>query len=208
MSDDNHEPPGVLNSKQQDVYRICSEYFSYESRQRQNCLRAVEHSVAVSLLLIHGAPGTGKYFLVSHVVQRALSLAIRTNACAYTGSASVNFEGGQTLFTLLGIPMTAPSSNISLSNLSQNSITSLRVAFRYGRTDQSAILFIYEVSLLTSIMISMIDKSLKEIFDSLEIFGGIAVIMLGDFQQLDPVKGKSLPSSIVEHLVNRAHADR
>ena len=59
MSDDNHEPPGVLNSKQHDVYRICSEYVSYESRQRQNCLRAVEHSVAVPLLLIHGAPGTG-----------------------------------------------------------------------------------------------------------------------------------------------------
>ena len=69
MSDDNHEPPGVLNSKQQDVYRICSEYLSYESRQRQNCLRAVDHSVAVPLLLRHGAPGTGKSFLVSHVEQ-------------------------------------------------------------------------------------------------------------------------------------------
>jgi SpoVK/Ycf46/Vps4 family AAA+-type ATPase len=83
MSDDYHEPPGVLNSKQQDVYRICSEYLSYESRRRNNSLRAVDHSVAVPLLLIHGAPGTGKSFLVSHVVQRAHTLAIGTNACAY-----------------------------------------------------------------------------------------------------------------------------
>ncbi len=45
MSDDNHEPPGVLNFKQQDVYHICSEYLSYESRQRQNCLRAVEQKL-------------------------------------------------------------------------------------------------------------------------------------------------------------------
>jgi hypothetical protein len=145
---------------------------------------------------------------VSHFVQRAHSLAIGTNACAYTGSAAINLQGGQTLFTLLGIPMTAPASNISLSHLSQNSITSLWVAFRYGRPDLSAMLFIDEVSLLTSIMISMIDKRLKEIFDSSEIFGGIAVILLGDFQQLDPVKGKSLPSSIVEHLVQHAHAYR
>ncbi len=99
----------------------------------------------MSLLLIHGAPGTGKYFLVSHVLQRAHNLAIGTNACAYTGSSAINLEGGQTLFTLLGIPMTAPASNISLSNLSQNSITSLWDAFRYGRPDQSTMLFIDEV---------------------------------------------------------------
>jgi hypothetical protein len=51
----------------------------------------------------------------------------------YTGSAAINLEveGGQTLFMLLGIPMKAPASNISLTNLSQNSITSLQVAFRY-----------------------------------------------------------------------------
>ena len=104
--------------------------------------------------------------------------------------------------------MTAPATNISLTNLSRNSITKLQVAFRYGRPDQSAMIVIDEVSLLTSIMISMIDKRLKEIFDSSELFGGIAVILLGDFQQLDPVKGKSLPSSIVEYLVHHAHADR
>ncbi len=70
-------------------------------------------------------------------------------------------------------------------------------------------LFIGEVSLLTSIFISMIDKRLKEIFDSREMFGGIAIILLlGEFQQLDRVKGKSLPSSIVEHLVHHAHPDR
>ena len=40
------------------------------------------------------------------------------------------------------------------------------------------------------------------------MFGGIAVILLGDFQKLDPGKGKSLPSSIVEHLVHYSHADR
>ena len=66
----------------------------------------------MTLLLTHGAPGTGKLFLVSHIVQRAHSLDIGTNACAYTGSAAINLQGGQTLFTLLGIPMTAPASNI------------------------------------------------------------------------------------------------
>ena len=38
IPNDNHEPPGELNSTQQHVYQICSEYLSYESRRRQNML--------------------------------------------------------------------------------------------------------------------------------------------------------------------------
>ena len=55
--------------------------------------------------------------------------------------------------------------------------------------------------MVTSILFSMIDKRLKEIFNCSDLFGGIAVILLGDFQQMDPVTGISLPTSIVDHLV-------
>jgi len=42
----------------------------------------------------------------------------------------------------------------------------------------------------------MIDKRLKEIFNNNIVFGGMAMILLGDFQQLDPVAGKSLSDSV------------
>jgi len=57
-------------------------------------------------------------------------------------------------------------------------------------------LFIDEISLVNPILLSMIDKRLKEIFNNNIVFGGMAMILLGDFQQLDPVAGKSLSDSV------------
>ncbi len=128
------------------MYRIFSEYVTYESRKRQNLLRPFEQSVAAPLLLIHGGPGTGKSFIVAALqATRAHTLGIGTNACAYTGSAATVIEGGQTILSLFGVPMTAPAVNFSLSHLSQSSISSLCLTFRDGRSDQTSVLFIYEV---------------------------------------------------------------
>ena len=106
-----HEPPDVLNHTQKIVYCHLSEYVTYESRKIQNLLLPFEHSVAPPLLLIHGGPGTGKSFIVSHLQARAHTLGIATNACAYTDTAATILEGGQTIQSLLGIPMTAPALN-------------------------------------------------------------------------------------------------
>ncbi len=206
LTQDSHAPPDVLNHTQQLVYRICSEYLSYVARQRHNLLRPFEHSVAVPLLLIHGAPGTGKSFVVQYVQERALGFGIATNATSFTGSAAINLEGGQTINTLFSIGMTAHSRNVALSHLLHNSIAKLRITFRFGRSDQTTLLFVDEVSLVTSILLSMIEKRLKEIFDCSELFGGISVILLGDFQQLPPTAGQSLHASTVDHLVYDQHA--
>jgi hypothetical protein len=40
--------------------------------------------------------------------------------------------------------------------------------FRYNQTNQVAVIFIDEVSLVTSILLSMIDKHLRKILDSSE----------------------------------------
>ena len=162
---------------------------TYESRKRQKLLQTFEQSVAAPLLLIHGGPGTGKSFIVTSLQTRAHSLGIATNACAYTGSAAAVLEGGQTILSLSGVPMTAPAVIFSLSNLSHNSIASLRLSFRYGRSDQNSVLFIDEVSMVTSILLSMINKRLQEMLNCNDIFGGIVVILLGDFQQMDPITG-------------------
>ena len=102
---------------------------------------------------------------------------------------------------MLGIPIRAPALNIQLSLLSHNSIASLCLTFRYGRSDQTAVLLVDEVSLVTSILLSMMNKQLEEMFDCSELFGGLSVILLGNFQQMNPVTRSTLPASVVEQQV-------
>jgi hypothetical protein len=87
-------------------------------------------------------------------------------------------------------------------------LTRLGVAFQYNCPDQVAVIFIDEVFLVTSILLSMIDKHLKEILDSMTTDGGISMILLGDFKQLDPVSGVSLTKPVVDHLVYNQHPEK
>jgi hypothetical protein len=196
-----HVPPTGLNHQQQVVYHICSEYFSYESRRSASLLGGFEQSVAPPILLIHGALGTGKSYCVNAISDWIHELGLGDMTRVYTDSAASNLGGGQTILSMLGIEMTRPGINEHLSCLSAVAITRLRVAFQYNRPDQVAVIFIDEILLVTSILLSMIDKHLREILDSRAAYGGVSMILLGDFQQLDPVSGVPLTKSVVDHLV-------
>ena len=142
---EHHVPPAGLNHQQQLTYRICSEYFSYESRRRAGRLGGFELSVGPPILLIHGGPGTGKSFLVSAISDRAHELGLGDMSCAYTGAAASNLGGGQTILSMLGIDMTRPGINEHLPRLSPNALARLCVAFQYDRPDQVAVIFLDEV---------------------------------------------------------------
>jgi Cdc6-like AAA superfamily ATPase len=64
-----HVPPEDLNEKQLDAYLRCNEYLQSQARQCQG--RTVISDVFPPIILIHGAPGTGKSFIVEKVVRRA-----------------------------------------------------------------------------------------------------------------------------------------
>ncbi len=122
-------------------------------------------------------------------------------SCAYTGAAASNLGGGQTILSMLGIDMTRPGINEHLPRLSPKALARLRVAFQYDRPDQVAVIFLDEVSLVTTILLCLIDKRLKEILDSSATWGGVSMIFLGDFQQLNPVSSVALTKAVVDHLV-------
>jgi hypothetical protein len=115
-------------------------------------LGGFEQSVAPPILLIHGAPGTGKSFVVKAISDLAHELGLGDMTCAYTGLAASNLGGGQTSLSMLGIEMTCPEINEHLPCLSPVALTWLRVAFRYDCPDQVAVIFLDEVLLVTSIV--------------------------------------------------------
>jgi hypothetical protein len=53
----------------------------------------------------------------------------------------------------------------------------------------------------------MLNKRLKQIFENNLPFGGLSVILLGDFQQLDPIGCKSMSDAVIEHLVHNRRSN-
>lgn len=196
-----HVPPEGLNEKQLDAYLRCNEYLQSQARQCQG--RTVIGDVLPPIILIHGAPGTGKSFIVEKVVPRANELGIGTVSCAFTGSAAINLLHGMTILTMLGIPMTAPTKNVDLPPLTNPvRLLAIRNLFKYGQSDQVRMLFIDEISLVTPVLFSMLNKRLMQIFENDRPFGGLSVVLLGDFQQLDPIGCKSMCDAQINRHVN------
>ena len=137
------------------------------------------------LQVVQGGPGTGKTFLLNNFIEKC---GLLTKKGAPTGIAA-SLISGRTLHSLFGF---ARSSNLDGivregSDCVAKKLAHLKVDFRGVR-----LLVIDEVSQLTAKLIDDIDKKLRLITGVRKPFGGLHVILCGDFVQLPPVSASPL----------------
>lgn len=128
-------------------------------------------------IFITGKPGVGKSVLINW---------LRTNGAktyvvgAPTGLAALN-AGGRTLHSLFGLPVSegiiAPDYN--RFNQPDSVIKFIRYQLQY--------LIIDEVSMVRADQFDYIDRLLRYVKDPSRPFGGVQVVIVGDFFQLPPV---------------------
>jgi len=158
-------------------------------------------------LLIVGAPGTGKSWLVDIISEIAtiyvgLQDPIKS---AFMGIAAINI-GGSTINSLFDIP-------INLSRQYKNETkpwnSDLLEEFkRKYNLDKVSTIIIDEISMVKPWMLTYIDARMKEAMQSDKPFGGKALIMLGDFDQCPPVGGNTMPHLAMEMLERNIWSQR
>lgn len=164
-------------------------------------------------LLIHGGAGVGKSTFARALVMKAV-LAARegeepkqTVVCAApTGIAATLLINGRTLHSLLGIQPWqghgGPSASVS------QRLAPLPRATAEGRFHNRHILLIDEVSMVGSGFLGAIDRRLRDIKGVDLPFGGMGVVLMGDFFQLQAVGDTSLPKAALTCHDTSFTADR
>jgi hypothetical protein len=145
------------------------------------------------LLNVDGVAGSGKTYTLLKICARLQDLAFRAGKqnpvfrAAPTGIAAHNISG-KTLHSLLRLPVKTQQADISASTLQ-----ALQLLFKSCR-----FLIVDEKSMIDLKTLSLIDDRLQAILphNACIPFGGINVLLCGDFFQLPPVGGRALYSSV------------
>ena len=150
---------------------------------------AVEQTIKGENILITGPAGTGKSYTIKFIIELLMADNKNVGLTATTGTAAF-IIGGQTIHSFMGL------------GICDDSIADIFIKIRnrsniYKRLAELDVLIIDEVSMLDTILFEKISdifcyiksNSLKDTELLNKPFGGIQIILIGDFCQLAPVNG-------------------
>ncbi len=130
-------------------------------------------------VFLTGEPGSGKTHTINAFVEWLRNSGIEPSVTAATGIAATHV-GGMTLHSWSGIGISE-----SLSKADVDRIASKENIAR--RIQKAKVLIIEEISMLSANTFEMADSICREVRRVDKPFGGLTVILVGDFFQLPPI---------------------
>ncbi len=134
-------------------------------------------------VFLTGEPGSGKTHTVNRYVSWLREHGIEPSITASTGIAATHI-GGYTIHSWSGIGIRTSLTDYDLDAIAQNK----RVV---GRVGNARILIIDEVSMLSSQTLGMVDAVCREVRQNQQPFGGLQIVLVGDFFQLPPIQRRA-----------------
>ena len=138
-------------------------------------------------VFLTGEPGAGKSYVINQYAEYLRERGIEPAITASTGIAATHI-GGSTIHSWSGIGVSKRLDEYELDKITSSEHISKRI--RGAR-----VLIIDEVSMLSSQTLSLVDRVCREVKQNFDPFGGLQVILVGDFFQLPPV-GKLEPEDL------------
>lgn len=130
-------------------------------------------------VFLTGSAGSGKTYTLNEYIHYLRARRVPVATTASTGIAATHMNG-ITIHSWSGIGIKDELSERDLANLSRKKILK-------DRLRETAVLIIDEISMLHAKQLNAVNQVLKHMRQSEEPFGGIQVVVAGDFFQLPPV---------------------
>ncbi|OGM96687.1 hypothetical protein A2532_03980 [Candidatus Wolfebacteria bacterium RIFOXYD2_FULL_48_11] len=134
-------------------------------------------------VFLTGEPGSGKSHMVNRYVEYLRSCGVEPSITASTGIAATHI-GGMTIHSWSGIGVRTRLTDHDLELMLDKDrlVKRLRAA---------RVLIIDEVSMLSGDTLAVVEQVCRVLRDSIEPFGGLQVVLVGDFFQLPPIMPKA-----------------
>ena len=133
-------------------------------------------------VFLTGSAGSGKTYTLNQYIDYLRARRVPVAVTASTGIAATHMNG-TTIHSWSGIGIKDELSDRDLTTLS-------RKQFLADRLKDTAVLIIDEISMLHAKQINLVSQVLKHIRKNDKAFGGIQVVVAGDFFQLPPIGSK------------------
>lgn len=133
-------------------------------------------------ILLLGSAGTGKTTIIRHLIHYCKVQGLEVGLTGTTGTAALLIDG-KTLHSFLGIGLAKDSPQVLASTLFY------KFKGKVKQLRELQILVIDEVSMLYSELLDKVSAFLAIVRNIPKPFGGVQIILCGDFYQLPPVEG-------------------
>ncbi|MDE2173170.1 MAG: AAA family ATPase [Patescibacteria group bacterium] len=130
-----------------------------------------------------GEPGSGKTYTINEFIAWLRASGIEPSVTAATGIAATHVAG-MTLHAWSGIGVSTALSAAEVDHIAGKEHIARRI-------QKAKVLIIEEISMLSATTFQMADAVCREVRRVDEPFGGITVVLVGDFFQLPPVSRNS-----------------
>ena len=130
-------------------------------------------------VFLTGEPGAGKTYVVNEYIAWLEACGVSVAVTASTGIAATHI-GGMTIHAWSGI-----GARDTLTHFELDQIVSREVVVK--RVKKAKVLIIDEISMLDGKLLDMVNVVTRTIRQSADAFGGLQVVLVGDFFQLPPV---------------------
>ncbi len=133
-------------------------------------------------VFLTGEPGAGKTYVLNQYIDWITASHIGAAVTASTGIAATHI-GGMTIHSWSGIGARDTLDQYALDHIATNEKVVRRVK-------KATVLVIDEISMLDGRVLDMVESVCRTIKQNGEAFGGMQVVLVGDFFQLPPVAGR------------------
>lgn len=130
-------------------------------------------------VFLTGPAGSGKTFVLREYIKYLKELNAHIGITASTGIAATHM-GGTTIHSWSGIGINNSLTNSEISEIAERSHVVKKIK-------DSSVLIIDEISMLSHNHLDLVDRVVREIKSKDVPFGGMQVVLCGDFFQLPPI---------------------